>query len=239
MKPDPVLLWAQDHFLHGQLLTPWITDYIDLEESLAVGSIAQEEFAHAALLLELAGADLVGRDELIYRWPQARWAPAALATMPLPEWPDAVVRALLLATAAATRTASLGESPEPNRRDAAIVLLAEQQLHITHWSRWVFRLGNDPRTAAALAAAVTALLPAATDLFDGFGVDEPAEEQLRREWAKQVSTILRSGGVLADPLVHPATARLDGTHHDGLAAILAEVRELRTTPDDGVLGMYR
>ena len=49
--------WADDLFLHGHDLTRWITDYVDIEESMAVGSMSQEELAHGATLLEFAGDD--------------------------------------------------------------------------------------------------------------------------------------------------------------------------------------
>ena len=34
-----VLAFADDLFLHGHHLPRWVTDYVDIEESLAVGSI--------------------------------------------------------------------------------------------------------------------------------------------------------------------------------------------------------
>ena len=72
--------FADDLFLHGHDLTGWITDYVDIEESMAIGSMAQEELAHAATLLEFAGDDPVQRDWRLFVRPVDAWAPAALVT---------------------------------------------------------------------------------------------------------------------------------------------------------------
>lgn len=236
MTTDPLLAWAQDHFLHGHLLAYWITDYIDLEESLAVGSIAQEELAHAALLLELAGYDAAGRDQIVYSWDPALWSPAELVTRQLDDWPSTVLRGLLMSTAAAARTGWMTRAAPAARRDAAGVLRAEQRLHITHWERWAFRLSRDPRTGNEIRAASAALLPLAADLLDGAGDDEQAARQVHRAWARDAADVLGRVGLPADLL---AVAPRPRRRYAGLDAILSSVRELRTTPEDGVVGMYR
>ena len=239
MTAEPELLWAQDCFLHGHLLASWITDYIDLEESLAVGSIAQEEIAHAALLFELAGFDAADRDAVVYEWDAGSWQPARLACVVTDHWPTAVVRGLLLAAASLARGAWLGASADPVRRDAASVLTAERQLHVTHWTRWVRRLGGDPRTAGELGAAVHALLPMSADLFDGIGGNDVTGQELRGQWAAHVAAVLGDGGVPSDPLSYTATVRSSGTGLPDARKVLATVRALRTVPEDGVLGIYR
>lgn len=228
MAPEALVRWAQEHFLHAHQLTPWITDYVDLEESLSVGSIAQEELAHAAVLMELAGHDADGRDEIVYGWDVNRWTPSALVTVPLVGWPATVVRGLLLSTAAVVRTSGLGD--DPTCRAAAQVLLAEQRLHVVHWTRWVRRLRADARTVGALTTTTAELMPLATDLFDAVP-DELMVERLRDAWSREVSALLPDS---ADQ-TRPAAARTK----QALSEILGEVRALRTTPDDGVLGRYR
>ena len=51
MESSLVLAWCDDLSLQSHQLSKWITDYFDLEESLAVGSIAQELLAHSAALM--------------------------------------------------------------------------------------------------------------------------------------------------------------------------------------------
>lgn len=237
MSIDPLVSWAQDHFLHGHLLSRWITDYIDLEESLAVGSIAQEELAHASLLLELAGHGQTGRDEIVYRWDAARWSPAELMTMPIDDWPSTVFRALLLSTAASARTAWLENSSDPDRRQAASVLVAEEALHVTHWRRWVHRLAGDARTARQLQAAADALLAASGDLLAG--LPDGDHGPIRRAWWAEVAGTLVGAGLTVPDAPPSARARRPGDELGGLALILSGVRALRTTPEDGVVGIYR
>lgn len=233
MRTDFLLGWAQEHFLHGHLLTPWITDYVDLEESLAVGSIAQEELAHASLLMELAGFDTDGRDDIVFSWDADRWSPSGLLTEQYREWPATIVRGLLLSTAAVTRTTWLRDFADDARHAAAAVLLAEQGLHVAHWTRWVHRLGGDPRTSGELAAAMATLLPRAGDLFDAVPADEVTV--LRRSWSDETGAVLRAAGVPAVAVVPEP----DRQSTSGLASILRDVRAVRTTSDDGVLGRYR
>lgn len=237
MSEEPLLCWAQDHFLHGHLLTSWITDYIDLEESLAVGSIAQEELAHASLLLELAGYGEAARDDMVYRWDPALWSPAELMTLPIYDWPSTVLRGLLLSTAATSRTAWLGNSAEPARQQAAAVLVAEQTLHVTHWQRWVHRLADDPRTERELQAAADAVLVVCSDLLDG--LPDTNLVAMRRTWWADVVEALGGAGIIVPAAAPTARGRRPGNELAGLSSILSPVRELRTTPDDGVVGIYR
>ena len=79
--------WAEDLFLHGHDLARWITDYVDLEESLAVGSMSQEDLAHAATLWAGLGHDSEWRDEKVYRSDPSSWRPSRLCTSRLLEWP--------------------------------------------------------------------------------------------------------------------------------------------------------
>jgi phenylacetate-CoA oxygenase PaaI subunit len=234
---DPVLSWAQDHFLHGHLLSSWITDYIDLEESLAVGSIAQEELAHASLLLELAGYGETGRDEIVYSWDPARWSPAELVTMSIDDWPATVLRGLLLSTAARARTAWLANASDIALRQAAAVLMAEETLHVVHWRRWVHRMAHDARTAGELQARTDALLSASCDLLDG--LPDGDLQSVRRAWWADVVEALDGAGVTVPDAPPAVRGRRPGHELEGLSDILASVRALRTTPDDGVVGIYR
>jgi 1,2-phenylacetyl-CoA epoxidase catalytic subunit len=236
MGPDPLLSWAQDRFLHGHLLAHWITDYVDLEESLAVGSIAQEELAHASVLLELAGYDTAGRDEIIYGWAPGRWSPAELVTRPLDDWPSTVLRGLLMSTAAVALAHWLAGAPQTGRREAGGVLLAEQRLHVTHWERWVLRLGRDPGTGPEMRAAASTLLPMAADLLDGLPTPDPAAALVIRDWAGGTGQILAQAGLPAGMLPSAPRPRRPCP---GLGPILGTIRALRTTPADGVVGLYR
>src|SRR5437867_3120062 len=134
---EELLAAATDSLIHGELLSMWIIDYVDLEESLAVGSIAQEEYAHAATLFLAAGLDDAARDRYVYEAPLEEWRPARLVGSRLHDWPSTVVRGLLLAHAGIVRAEAMLASDEPQLRSAGGVFRAEYELHARHWSRWI------------------------------------------------------------------------------------------------------
>jgi 1,2-phenylacetyl-CoA epoxidase catalytic subunit len=237
-----LLLAAEDHFVHGHLLSGWITDYIDLEESLAVGSIAQEELAHAATLMNVHGLDDVGRDAFVYQRPVEQWWPTRLLAHRLHDWPSTVVRGLLLAHAAVVRSERMSAAEEPAVRDAGVVLAAEQRLHVLHWQRWVHLLGGDPRTADELRQRAAVVLPLARDVFgSSSSSDTPRDREAHTTWVCRVDAVLREVDVPVGALGDVPTARSCADQQPELLQVLADVRLLRTGTGvgDGVRGLDR
>ncbi|MER7400522.1 hypothetical protein ABT381_33985, partial [Streptomyces sp. NPDC000151] len=99
--PDGVaVLWpalADDLFLHAHRLAERTVDYTELEEALAVGSIAQEDLAHARTLLGLLGYDEAAADAHFFDRPAALWQPTALTASARDGRAWAVARGLYLA----------------------------------------------------------------------------------------------------------------------------------------------
>jgi|tagenome__1003787_1003787.scaffolds.fasta_scaffold20987097_5 1,2-phenylacetyl-CoA epoxidase catalytic subunit len=240
MTPDQLLRAAEDHFLHAQLLSAWIVDYIDLEESLAVGSIVQEELAHGATLLEVAGHDRIDRDVLIYERPLDDWYPTRLLGIELPGWPAAILRALLLSCAAVVRSDLWAVQAEPPLRAASAVLVSEQRLHVAHWSRWTELLGNDPSTRGELLAAAESLLPLGGDLFGERpgAAGAPDRRALHATWLELVQPGLASARVEAELLPRQSVARQSAREQPGAVAALNRARALRVDAEGGVRGVY-
>lgn len=157
--------WADDLYLHGSALARWITDYIDLEESLAVGSMAQEDVAHAARLLELCDVDPQTRDGLIYTRPAEEWTPSLLTSWAPLTWPETVARAFMVGTAFACLVDELVAGGQGPVGKTARVMAAEQRLHVRHWSRWVGILASNPATLAAFEDALGEATQRAGDMF--------------------------------------------------------------------------
>jgi 1,2-phenylacetyl-CoA epoxidase catalytic subunit len=233
--------YAEDQFLHGHLLSSWIVDYIDLEESLAVGSIAQEDLAHAALLMELAGEDATGRDWFVYERPLAQWWPSRLVAAGERDWPATVLRGLLVASAGLLLSGNLGETGPPRIRQAATTMLAEQELHLTHWATWARLLSGDTRTHDQLVKCGTGVLPLAQDLF-GAAPGMPAAPVLARMYESFVARlrpVLDAASLDVSLLGTEPTARIAGSEQPELGRTLGTVRALRVGPDDGVRAVYR
>ena len=235
---DGLLRVAEDRFLHGHLLSRWITDYVDLEESLAVGSIAQEELAHAATLMEFAGLDDEGRDAFIFERPVHAWQPTALVAHRLEDWPAVVIRGYLLASVGEVGSVLLSHARRPELQSAGQVIAAEQRLHVTHWERWVSLLGQDQRTGDELRARAAQVLPLATDVFGAPAFDRANGEAAHAAWVEAVSVPLAAVGIPVDALGRAPVPRAvrDSTE---LADVLGEIRSLRVGAGDGVRGLYR
>lgn len=238
---DMFLRYAEDQFLHGHLLSSWIVDYIDLEESLAVGSIAQEELAHAALLVELAGEDTVGRDRFIYERPLAEWWPSRLVVASERNWPATVLRGLLVASAGVRLSRELSDAGTPPVRGAAETMRAEQELHVTHWTTWVRLLSSGAGTRDELIKRGSDVLPLARDLFGTAPGLPSAQECSRRHEAfvAQVRPVLDAAGLDTSLLGEQPLVRIAGSEQPELDKTLGVVRALRVGPDDGVRGVYR
>lgn len=173
-----VTAWADDLFLHGVHLARWIVDYVDLEESLAVGTLAQEQVAHARELLTAGGLDAGAADRRLFDRPVDEWAPSRLAADPIETWPQVIAVGLLLshATLAMLAEADLDTDPTAEADDEEVAplavsaktaktgdgsaeaaeiaariagIVAEQRLHLLHWQRWITLLAGSPATRDA------------------------------------------------------------------------------------------
>ena len=211
------------------------------EESLAVGSIVQEELAYAATLIELAGYDAVGRDDIIYQRPAGQWYPARLLTHKWHDWPMTVLRALLLSTAAVERSSRLETQGGPMLKSASRILLAEQQLHVTHWTRWIRLLSRQEGTRKELRDRAPEVVALSGDVFGDFpgGPSEPVRHALHMSWISRVAPLLAEVGTEAPQLATTPTSRTALQPDTEGEEILRTVRSLRVGRDDGVRGLYR
>lgn len=226
--------WADDLFLHGHDLTHWITDYVDIEESMAVGSMAQEELAHGATLLEFAGDNHEQRDWRVYRRAVEEWTPSEPVAHRVRDWPVAVARALLLTEATLTIVDHLAQSTEPRFASALEVIRSEQELHARHWHRWVKILHGEPTTADELRGALDDQAQRSADFFGASpdGDDSDGLRELHGEWRRRVARALKDVGITDVELPGEPRPRRTRGPDDDLAEILAGLRAVRTANPD-------
>ncbi|MEU5769027.1 Phenylacetic acid catabolic protein [Streptomyces asoensis] len=170
---DPVLggLWralADDLFVLGNRLGERIVDYIDLEESLAVGSIGQEALAHAETVLALHGFDEAAADAHFFDRPQLQWQVSRVTGL-LGDWPSTVACALVV-SAAVTVLAEESAAYGP----AIAAVRDEQLVHLDHWRRWARALAAWPETREEFARAYAEVTHHAGDLFGAAPHGTPA-----------------------------------------------------------------
>lgn len=153
------LALADDLFVLGNWLGAHIVDYIDLEESLAIGSIGQEALAHAETLLVLCGFDQPAADAWFFDRAREHWQVSRVIGR-LVDWPSTVACGLVIA-AAVTALAEQALGVEP----AISAIRDEQQVHLDHWRRWARALADWPETRTEFARAYAEVTECAGDLF--------------------------------------------------------------------------
>ena len=223
-------LLADDLFLLGHHLAARVTDYIDLEESLALGSMAQEDLAHGAELLRLDGVDVAGRHERVFGREGAAWRPTQLVAELDDSWPRTVVCGAFLTQGVLTLLDEMIRMGPQSTHDTANVLRREQELHARHWAPWLRMLLRDPQTADATASEVGAAAERRADVFAPADADaaDMLLASLHRRWAGRVARCLEQAGARAPNLVRPGS-RKPPDAEGPVVALLARVRQVRTT----------
>ncbi|MFF7888917.1 Phenylacetic acid catabolic protein [Streptomyces sp. NPDC020794] len=212
-------LWlalADDLFVLGNRLGQRIVDYIDLEESLAVGSIGQEALAHAETVLSLHGFDAAAADAHFFERPQEQWQVSRVIGR-LGEWPSTVVCGLVI-SAAVSMLAEERADDEP----AIAAIRDEQLVHLDHWRRWARALAAWPETREEFTQAYADVTHCAGDLF-GVGPHDAVTDALH---ARLMARVGDSGGP-GSRLPHLPVPRAAAMGGSVLADCLARGRLVR------------
>lgn len=235
-----MLQWADDLFLHGHDLARWITDYVDLEESMAVGSMSQEDLAHAAALLAADGRSPDERDWRIFERPVDQWTPSTLVVSGADDWPDVVARAYLFSEAARGFAANLSQV-FPDFAAMVDIVRAEQHLHVRHWRRWLQILAADPGTRGELNRALLRRASLSADLFGGppnTPSPGPSLDALHSTWLAVVKDEFRKLGFEEIELPAEPQPRRTVSADSQLANRLALIRSIRVAHPERMYSIY-
>lgn len=234
MNAPLVLAWCDDLFLQGHQFAAWVTDYVDLEESLTMGSIAQDLLAHTAALMGTCGVSADERDWRIYERPAEEWFPSRVSFAPRGDWAATVARGFVFNRAMLVFRRYADLPDRPRVRELAELIWAEQDLHARHWERWVRLLAHRDDLVSSFRAALDQALADAADLFGGPPDTEPDEIlvgatplEWHREWVTETAATLHDCGVAALHLPSVPVARKPGHTSEALLGVLAEVRSWR------------
>ncbi|MFI7407034.1 Phenylacetic acid catabolic protein [Streptomyces sp. NPDC049541] len=215
----PSRLWlalAEDLFVLGNRLGERIVDYIDLEESLAVGSIGQEALAHAETILTLHAFDASAADAHFFERPQEQWRVSRVIGR-LGDWPSTVVCGLVIAAAVSVLAEGRADD-EP----AFAAIRDEQLVHLDHWRRWARALAAWPETSDEFTRAFTEVTHCAGDLF-GAGPQDAVTDALHA----RLAALVGDSGVPGSRLPHLPVPRAAGTGGSVLSDCLARGRLVR------------
>ena len=150
---------ADDELILGHRLSEWTGWVPYIEEDLALSSIAQDEIAHARMLLEILSV-IDGRDPdalALGRQP-SEYRNAILCEQPNSDFAFTLARHWLYDHADDVRLRALQESSFKELREAVAIMLLEERYHLEHADAWFRRLADGPvdarhRFGEALASA--------------------------------------------------------------------------------------
>lgn len=188
----PATLWrclADDLFLHAHRLAERIVDYIELEASLAVGSIAQEDLAHARTAVVLCGLEPAAVDGHFFDRDQQDWFASRMLSHADESWLATLARALLLSAAVTTAAEAT--------LDRESTIEVEQMVHFEHWATMATAVLADEGLTREFADVFAVLHTAAADLFHapsgvvGAGSDDATpQELLETRFAELLGTVV-------------------------------------------------
>jgi phenylacetate-CoA oxygenase PaaI subunit len=204
---DFVLAWADDEIMTAYLLGEVLSRYAEIEEMIALGSIAQDDLAHGTMLYSLLVPDARERDRLFFERPTSDFRNAVLAEHDTEDWAAVVLRQHLYEAAERLRLQTVAGLDVRPLSQVAQAMLTEEDLHQAHWEHWCEVLAETPAGREHLQRAVNELMPLSADLFSVSAPDgvEWDRDGLRAAWQAEVSGFVADLG-LTMPEQPPASA---------------------------------
>ena len=194
---------ADDELILGHRLSEWTGWVPYIEEDLALSSIAQDEIAHARMLLDILSV-IDGRDPdalALGRTP-SEYRNAILCEQPNTDFAFTLARHWLYDHADDVRLRAMKQSSFKELREAVEVMLLEERYHLEHADAWFRRLADGPvdarhRFGEALANTIgmaEAIFEPLEDESEAVseGILPVSSEQMRDEWRARI------GGMLDD-----------------------------------------
>lgn len=162
-----LLTLADDEFVLGFWDSEWTGIAPQLEEDVAMSSLATDELGHARAFYELLGS-LTGRDAdaIAYDRSPEDFRHARILDHPRTDWAFSVARRWLYDTADAVRLEALAASSYAPLAGLVVKIQREERYHLMHADAWLRRLADaDGEPRARLVAALAALSADATSVF--------------------------------------------------------------------------
>jgi len=201
-----ILDWADDAYVVGHQLASVTGHYgPDLEENLALGSMAQDHLGHARALYRWLAPTDEQVDRLVFLREPSEYRTSLLAGAWEPgNWAFVAVKGLLYADAELLRAEAVWQGGRGTPREFAEVVLRDDAVHRDHWRQWLGLLGRSADGTARVADALRHLWPLAGEFFHGsawreapaaIGGPTPTADELRRRWAERAGSDLGTLGL--------------------------------------------
>lgn len=201
-----ILDWADDKYAVGHQLAGVTGHYgPDLEENLALGSIAQDHLGHARALYRWLAPTDDQVDRLVFLREPSEYRTSLLAAAWEPgNWAFVAVKGLLYAQAELVRAEAVWQAGRGTPREFAEVVLRDDAVHRDHWRQWLGLLGRSADGATRVAEGLGRLWPLAGEFFHdsawsvaaaAIGGPTPSVEDLRHRWVDRAGSDLRALGL--------------------------------------------
>jgi ring-1,2-phenylacetyl-CoA epoxidase subunit PaaC len=212
---------ADDEFVIGFSDSEWTGIAPQLEEDVAISSLAQDEIGHAAALYGLLGG-LTGEDPdaIAYDREPAAYRHCRLLDHGRGDWAMTIARRYLYDTSDGIRLEALAGGSWAPLADLVGKLVREERYHQMHMSVWLDRLarGGD-ESRSRLLAALTTLGPDAATVFaplpDGAALVDArilaaSMGELEGRWRATIEPTFATLGLpMPPPARDPGRGRLD------------------------------
>jgi ring-1,2-phenylacetyl-CoA epoxidase subunit PaaC len=195
------LAWADDEILLAHIIGELLAGWSEVEDLIALGSIAQDDLAHATLVYSLVEPDPRERDRLFFERAPKDFRNSRLASLISDEWGVVIARQYLYELADRLRIEALlaSEAPKP-LLDIAAGIGPEEAAHRAHWEQWCETLARTDAGRERLEQGLAEVWPLAGDLLalpaDCAELDWPREE-LEQQWAGEARAYFGGLGIAA------------------------------------------
>jgi ring-1,2-phenylacetyl-CoA epoxidase subunit PaaC len=251
-----ILHWADDKYIMGHEIACQTRYYgPDLEENLALGSLAQDHLGHARLLYGLLGSSDLEIDRLVYLRAPSDYRNSLLAAAQRPDdWAFWVVKGLLYAQAELLRCRAIRAAwaNQPECQDwlnIANIIIQDDAIHYEHWQQWLGVLEKQPEGSARLQAALDQLLPLGPEFFyskvwSDLGAVSPDSRLLLDDWSSRLGALLQPLDFDLESLPQSGLYGADeqefcgreGRHSPELVQMLQEAHSLYQSYPEAALG---
>ena len=235
------LMLGDDALIMSHRLQQWVTRAPELEDEVAIANIALDLLGQARLLLTRAGeAEGEGRDEdaLAYLRDATEFRNVRLAERSDPDFAHLVARLLVFATWRLALLDRLAGSPDPVLAAIGAKGVKEVTYHREYAAGWVVRLGDGTDLSRQrMQAAVDAVWPLTGELFRPHEVEQRMDmdpSAWRAEFDAVMTEVLTVATLRRPVGGDVAGYGRDGEHTDEMAAILAELQNLKRSVPGGV-----
>lgn len=158
---------ADDAFVIGHYLSSMTGRYgPDLEENLAIGSIAQDRLGHARAMYRTLVRSERAVDELVFLRDAHDFRSSSLAdAWIVNDWAFLCIKGVLTSEFEAERCAAI-VAVATGARPFAASIGRDVAVHVEHWNDWIARLAQTAEGRERLAAALRDLWPLLSDVSD-------------------------------------------------------------------------